>query len=122
MTVQYTAAALASENKILAHPACVDSIPTSANFEDFVSMGVAAAQKARQILENTQYIVAIELLCAAQAIEYRGAEKLGRGTKKAYEAVREKVSVLKEDRVLSEDIEKIKSLVESGKIVKVSLN
>jgi histidine ammonia-lyase len=122
MTVQYTAAALASENKILAHPACVDSIPTSANFEDFVSMGVAAAQKARQILENTQYIVAIELLCAAQAIEYRGAEKLGRGTKKAYEAVREKVSVLKEDRVLSEDIEKIKSLVESGEIVKVSLN
>jgi histidine ammonia-lyase len=85
-------------------------------------MGVAAAQKARQILENTQYIVAIELLCAAQAIEYRGAEKLGRGTKKAYEAVREKVSVLKEDRVLSEDIEKIKSLVESGEIVKVSLN
>ncbi|MGB9713870.1 MAG: histidine ammonia-lyase [Candidatus Bathyarchaeales archaeon] len=122
MTVQYTAVALASENKILAHPACVDSIPTSANFEDFVSMGVTAAQKARQILENTQYIVAIELLCATQAIEYRGAEKLGRGTRKAYEAVRKKFSMLKEDKVLSEDIEKIKSLVESGEIVKVSLS
>jgi histidine ammonia-lyase len=122
MTVQYTAAALASENKILAHPACVDSIPTSANFEDFVSMGVTAAQKAMQILENTQYIVAIELLSAAQAIEYRGPQKLGKGTRKAYETLREKVSVLKEDRVLNEDIEKIKSLVESGKICKVSLD
>ncbi|MGQ9641752.1 MAG: histidine ammonia-lyase [Candidatus Bathycorpusculaceae bacterium] len=121
MTVQYTAAALASENKILAHPACVDSIPTSANFEDFVSMGVTAAQKAMQILENTQYIVAIELLSAAQAIEYRGPQKLGKGTRKAYEMLREKVSVFKEDRVLSEDIDKIKSLVESGEFSKVSL-
>lgn len=66
MTVQYAAAALASENKVLAHPACVDSIPTSANFEDFVSMGVTAAQKVMQILENVEYLVAIELLCAAQ--------------------------------------------------------
>jgi histidine ammonia-lyase len=73
MTVQYTAAALASENKVLVHPACVDSIVTSANFEDFVSMGVIAAQKARQILENTEYIIAIELLCAAQATEFRGS-------------------------------------------------
>ena len=71
MTAQYTAAALASENKVLAHPACADSIPTPANFEDFVSMGVAAAKKAMQILENVEYLVAIELLCGAQAIEFR---------------------------------------------------
>jgi histidine ammonia-lyase len=111
MTVQYTAAALASENKVLAHPACVDSIPTSANFEDFVSMGVTAAQKATQILENVEYIVAIELLCAVQAVEFHGSEKLGKGTKMAYSTVRKTVPMLKEDRVLSEDIEKIKQII-----------
>jgi len=119
MTVQYTAAALASENKILAHPACIDSIPTSANFEDFVSMGVTAAQKARQILENVEYITAIELLCAAQAIDFRGPEKLGRGTRKAYDVIRRNVSRIREDRVLSGDIEKIKGLVERGEISKI---
>ena len=72
ITVQYTAAALASENKVLAHPVCVDSIPTSANFEDFVSMGVTAAQKATQILKSVEYIVAIELLRAVQAVEFHG--------------------------------------------------
>ncbi|MGQ9530682.1 MAG: histidine ammonia-lyase [Candidatus Bathycorpusculaceae bacterium] len=108
MLLQCTAAALASENKVLAHPACVDSIPTSANFEDFVSMGATAAQKAEQILENTEYIIAIELLCAAQAVDLRGPEKLGKGTKKAYTLIRKIVPQLKEDRVLSEDIEKIR--------------
>jgi histidine ammonia-lyase len=122
MTLQYTAAALASENKVLAHPACVDSIPTSANFEDFVSMGATAAQKAMQILENTEYIIAIELLCATQAIEYRGPEKLGKGTKKAYTIIRKTVPALKEDRVLSEDIEKIKNLIKNGKLAKTLQN
>ncbi|MEM3566033.1 MAG: histidine ammonia-lyase [Candidatus Bathyarchaeia archaeon] len=117
MTAQYTAAALASENKVLAHPACVDSIPTSANFEDFVSMGTTAAQKAMQILENTEYIIAIELLCAAQAIDIRGPEKLGRGTRKAFRKVREVVPPLGEDRPLNPDIEKLKALVESGLIL-----
>jgi len=111
MTVQYTAAALASENKVLAHPACVDSIPTSANFEDFVSMGVTAAQKAMQILENTVYIIAVELLCAAQAIDLRGSEKTGRGTKAAYRTIRKIVPMVKEDRVLSEDLERIRQMV-----------
>jgi len=114
MTTQYTAAALASENKVLAHPACVDSLPTSANFEDFVSMGVTAAQKTMQILENTEYIIAIELLCAAQAIEFRGTEKLGKGTKIAYTTIRKTVPMLKEDRILSEEIEKIRQAVKKG--------
>ena len=118
MTAQYTAAALTSENKVLAHPACADSIPTSANFEDFVSMGTTASQKAMQILENAEYIVAIELLCAAQAIDIRGPEKLGRGTRKAYRKIREVVPPLKEDRPLNPDIEKLKALVESGLILK----
>ena len=114
MTLQYTAAALASENKVLAHPACVDSIPTSANFEDFVSMGVSAAQKATQILKSVEYIVAIELLCAVQAVEFHGSEKLGKGTKMAYLTVRKTVPVLSEDRVLSEDIEKIRQIVKKS--------
>jgi histidine ammonia-lyase len=114
MTVQYTAAALASENKVLAHPACVDTIPTSANFEDFVSMGVTAAQKATQILENVEYIVAIELLCAVQAVEFHGSEKLGKGTKMAYATVRKTVPMLSEDRVLSEDIEKTRQMVKKS--------
>jgi histidine ammonia-lyase len=117
MTVQYTAAALASENKVLAHPACVDSIPTSANFEDFVSMGDTAAQKALQILENTEYIVAVELLCAAQAAEFRGPEKLGKGTRTAYATIRKSVPSLMEDRVLSKDIEKIRQIVRENTIV-----
>lgn len=117
MMCQTTAAALASENKILAHPACVDSIPTSANFEDFVSMGVIAAQKARQILENTESIVAIELLCAAQAVDFRGSRKLGEGTKIAYATIRRITSAIKEDRVLSEDIEKLRQTVRKRIII-----
>ena len=117
MIVQCTAASLASENKVLAHPACVDSIPTSANFEDFVSMGVTASQKAMQILENTEYIIAIELLCAAQAIDFRGSEKLGKGTKIAYTIIRRTLPMLKEDRVLSEDMEKIKRMIKKGIIL-----
>ncbi len=117
MTAQYTAAALASENKVLAHPACVDSIPTSANFEDFVSMGPIASQKAMKILENTEYIIAIELLCAAQAADLRGPEQLGRGTRIVYSAIRNAVSPLKEDRVLSEDIERMRLTVKNCTIL-----
>jgi histidine ammonia-lyase len=113
MTFQYTAAALASENKTLAHPASVDSISTSANFEDFVSMGPAAARKATEILRNTEYIVAIELLCAAQGAEFRGADKLGSGTKAAYDVIRKKVPVLERDRAGYKDIETIKALIQN---------
>ena len=122
MYAQYVAAALASENKTLAHPASVDSIPTSANFEDFVSMGPIAARKARTVLENVEYIIAIELLCAAQAGDFRGPEKLGKGTKAAYKLLREHVPVLKEDRVLSKDIEALRALVHKGDFVKVAEN
>jgi histidine ammonia-lyase len=116
MTVQYTAAALASENKVLAHPASVDSIPTSANFEDFVSMGPTAARKTMEILRNVEYILAIELLCAAQGVDFRGAEKLGKGTKKAYQVIRKRVSQLKEDKPFYEDIEVVKNLIRNGKL------
>ncbi len=113
MAVQYTAAALASENKVLAHPASVDSIPTSANFEDFVSMGPTAARKAMEILRNVEYIVAIELLCAAQGVYIRGPKKLGRGTKTAYSLVRNKVPPLREDKPMQEEIEAVRDLIRS---------
>jgi len=74
-------------------------------------MGVTAAQKATQILKSAEYIVAIELLCAVQAVEFHGSEKLGKGTKMAYSTVRKTVPILKEDRVQSEDIEKIRQIV-----------
>jgi histidine ammonia-lyase len=122
MYAQYTAAALASENKTLAHPASVDSIPTSANFEDFVSMGPIAARKAREILVNVEYLVAIELMCAAQAIDFRGSEKLGKGTRTAYNLLRRYVPVLKDDRVLSGDIEALKVLVHNGDFVRAAEN
>jgi histidine ammonia-lyase len=120
MYAQYVAAALTSENKTLAHPASVDSIPTSANFEDFVSMGPIAARKAKEILENVDNIVAIELLCAAQAVDFRGSEKLGRGTKAAYDLLRKHVPVLREDRVLSKDIQILKTTVHNGDFVKAT--
>jgi histidine ammonia-lyase len=119
MSAQITAASLASENKVLAHPASVDSIPTTANFEDFVSMGSIAARKANEILRNVERIVAIELLCAAQGIDYRGPNKAGKGTKAAHSLVRKKVSILREDRVISPDILAAVELIRSGKIIEV---
>lgn len=99
MIVQYTAAALVSENKVLAHPASVDSIPSSANQEDHVSMGTIAARKAREILENARRVLAIELMCACQAIDLRGDKGLGLGTGAAYRCVRNVVPFLTEDRL-----------------------
>ena len=119
MIAQYTAAALVSENKILSHPASVDSIPTSANKEDHVSMGTIAARKAREIVRNAENVVAIELLCAAQALDVFTNMKPGEGTQAAYEVIRGKVSRLDEDRVLSTDIEAVKKLMKSGEILAV---
>ena len=93
LLAQYTAAALASENKVLAHPASVDSIPTSANAEDHVSMGLTAARKARQVVENVKIVLAIELLCATEALSFRMGKKPtksapGKGTARLYALVR----------------------------------
>ncbi|TGE31146.1 histidine ammonia-lyase [Desulfosporosinus sp. Sb-LF] len=120
MIVQYSAASLVSENKILAHPASVDSIPSSANQEDHVSMGTIAARKARSILENTVNVLAMELLAACQGVDLRkGKEELqlGKGSEGAYQLVRTKVSTLGEDRVMYPDIQVAKELVSSGKLV-----
>ncbi|MEH7301368.1 histidine ammonia-lyase [Neobacillus drentensis] len=106
MIMQYAAAALVSENKTLAHPASVDSIPSSANQEDHVSMGTIASRHAYQIIQNVRRVLAIELICAMQAVEIRGIEKMATQTKRFFEKGREQVASLKQDRVFSKDIEK----------------
>ncbi len=117
MIVQYSAASLVSENKVLAHPASVDSIPSSANQEDHVSMGTIAARKARAILDNTRKVLAMELLGACQAIDLRGNKGLGKGTKIAYELVRKEVSKLEDDKIMYKDINKCESLLKSNIII-----
>jgi histidine ammonia-lyase len=118
MIAQYTAASLVSENKVLSHPACVDSIPTSANKEDHVSMGSISARKCREIVKNTERVVAIELLCAAQALDLFTNLKPGEGTLAAYRTIRKAVPHLDTDRVLSKDIEATVDLMRSGEILK----
>ncbi len=107
MIVQYTAASLISENKILAHPASVDSIPVSADQEDHVSMGMNSVLKAKKLLSNVRKIVAAEFLVATQAAEFSGAGKLGKGTSETFEKIRSFVPFAESDREFSYDLEKI---------------
>jgi histidine ammonia-lyase len=122
MMAQYTAAALASENKVLVHPASADTIPTSANIEDHVSFGATAARQAQEILGNVETIVAIELMSAAQGIDFRLRQSeltqssLGKGTSVAYQLIREHIPFLEEDTVLATYIEKARHLVAAGSI------
>ncbi|WP_419166463.1 histidine ammonia-lyase [Candidatus Palauibacter sp.] len=118
MSLQYTGAALVSDNKTLAHPDSVDSIPTSANQEDHVSMGANAARHGREILDNTRAVIAIELLSAAQAVYLRpgGVERLGTGTRAVYDALRACVSPVVEDRSLSADVERVEATIEDGRL------
>ncbi|MCL2562512.1 MAG: histidine ammonia-lyase [Oscillospiraceae bacterium] len=104
MINQYTAAALASENKVLCHPASCDSIPTSANQEDHVSMGTIAARQSREILENVRHILAIEILAAIQGIDFLAPKRPGQGTGAAYDYLRSIVPHLEEDRLQTPDI------------------
>lgn len=114
MLAQVTAAALASENKVFSHPASVDSIPTSGNQEDHVSMGMGSALKLTHILNNCEYILAIELLCAAQGVDVHRPLKPGFGNRRTLRAIRQQVPRLNHDRALAPDIERIRTLVASG--------
>jgi histidine ammonia-lyase len=118
MLAQYTAAALVSENKVLSHPASVDSIPTSANQEDHVSMGPIAGRKALAVLRHAQQVVGIELLCAAQALDFHRPLRPAAGTQRAYDAVRAAVPALAGDRVLATDLAAVLGLVESRAVVR----
>ena len=117
MVAQYTAAALVSENKVLAHPASVDSISVSADQEDHVSMGPIAVRKCTEILRNVRTVLAIEMMSAAQAFEFHEGRRPGKGTGIAYDLIRTKVPKLVDDRVLYPDIEAIRQMVEDCAIV-----
>ncbi|MEZ4535129.1 MAG: histidine ammonia-lyase [Cyanobacteriota/Melainabacteria group bacterium] len=139
MIAQYTAAALVSENKSLAHPASVDSIPTSANQEDHVSMGTIAARKARSILENLKKVLSIELLCALQALDLRTGENQGKnatafapegietrgkkpgvGVRAAYRKARKTLPHLDRDRLIHEEIAAATRLIDSGELIEAA--
>jgi histidine ammonia-lyase len=117
MIVQYTAASLVSENKVLSHPASVDSIPTSANQEDHNSMGSIAAQKCYRIMQNLENVLAIEFLTSAQAIEFLKPNKPGKGTSAAYATIREIVKPLNGDRFLYEEVKKIAKLIKNDTLL-----
>jgi histidine ammonia-lyase len=117
MLVQVLAAALVSENRAFAFPVSVDSIPTSANREDHVSMSTTAARKARMIVTNATRILACELLCAAQGLEFHQPLRAGRGAEAAYQNLREHVRPLGRDRTLHRDLEAVERLIRSGTLL-----
>lgn len=105
MILQYTAASLVSENKTLAHPASVDSIPSSGNQEDHVSMGTIGARHAYQIIQNVRGVIAIEAICAVQGVEYRNELLMAPKLLKKWQEIRTFIPSITEDRVFSKDIE-----------------
>jgi histidine ammonia-lyase len=120
MLSQYTAGALVAESRVLSHPATIGSIPAAADQEDFVSMGMTTAIKTRQIIENAWYIVAIELMAAAQGFDFRAPVKASPACRAAYEVVREHVKTLEEDRPLHEDINTLARIAKEGKILEAA--
>ncbi len=119
MIAQYTAAALVAESRILCHPASVDSVPTSGDQEDHVSMGMTAALKLRDVMANTQTILGIEALCAAQAIDLLAPLQPGVGTRRGYDVVRSLAPPLERDRYLSPEIEAAAQMVAAGELAAV---
>lgn len=117
MITQYAAASMVSANKVLAHPASVDSIPSSANQEDHVSMGTTAARKARMILDNAEKVLGIEAFAAYQAMSFRGDVKLGKGTTAAVDVISKQVSPVDHDRIMYKDLNKFDAMVKSAALV-----
>jgi len=117
MIAQVTSAALVAESRVLSHPASVDSIPSSAGREDHVSMGMTAALKARQVVDFTRTCLAVEVLVAAQALDFRKPLRAGRGVAAAHARVREVVPPMEEDREIHRDIEAVSALIDSGALL-----
>jgi histidine ammonia-lyase len=117
MMVQVLAAALVSENRAASFPASVDSIPTSANREDHVSMSTLAARKCRTVVANATRVLACEVLCAAQGLEFHRPLRAGRGAEAAYHCVRGHVRPLGRDRTLHRDLEAVERLIRSGTLL-----
>lgn len=117
MIVQVAAASLVSENKVLCHPASVDSIPTSADKEDHVSMGTIAARKARTVVENAWNVIAMEFFGASQGLEFRRPLRAAKAIDKAYRVIRERVEPVTEDRAFYEDIHTISDIMSNGELM-----
>ena len=117
MVPQYAAASVVSENKILAHPASVDSIPTSANQEDHVSFGTIAARKCREIIKHVQYVLGIELICGAQAVDFKDSNLLGLGSSEAYKVLRNKVTFMESDRIIYPDMDMASEIISSKELL-----
>ena len=120
MIAQYSAASMVSENKVYAHPASVDSIPSSANQEDHVSMGTTAARKAGMILDNAEKVIAIELFAAFQALHMRGEDKLAPATKAVWDEMRRVVEPIEDDVVMYPRLNAVEKLVRGGDIVRAA--
>jgi histidine ammonia-lyase len=122
MIMQYSAASLVSENKTLAHPASVDSIPSSANQEDHVSMGTIGSRHAYQIIQNARRVIAIELLCGLQAVEFRGVQHMASATKALFENARKLAPSIVKDRMFSKDIEALAEWLKNTSLDKMLVN
>jgi histidine ammonia-lyase len=120
MIPQYTAAALVSENKVLAHPASVDSIPSSLGQEDHVSMGAISAMKLLQVVQNTETVLAIEFMCAAQGLEFLRPLRAGRGVEAAFAEVRRVIPFAQADRLFHDDVQTALALVRSERLIVAS--
>jgi histidine ammonia-lyase len=118
MLTQYTAGSLVCENRVLTHPASTGSIPAAADQEDFVSMGMTTAIKTRQILTNSQGVLAIELIAAAQALDFRGVEGCSPATRAAHDEIRRHVAMLTEDRPTYNDMNRMVEVVRDGSIIR----
>jgi histidine ammonia-lyase len=116
MGLQYCSSSMAADNAVLAAPASVRSVPTNANNQDVVSMGMVAARQAARVLDNVERMVAIELLCAAQALDLRGAAQAGAGTSLAFATIRRHVAPIVEDRPLGEDVEALCRVIDAGEL------
>src|SRR5699024_5272269 len=116
MIMQYVAASLVSENKTLAHPASVDSIPSSANQEDHVSMGTIGSRHATSIIKNSRRVLSIEAICAMQALEYKGVERASEKTQRKWSLVNEIVPSLKKDRAFHQDIDRLNNYLKEIKV------
>ncbi|MBI1817499.1 MAG: aromatic amino acid lyase [Deltaproteobacteria bacterium] len=114
MGLQYCASSMAADNAVLAAPASVHSVPTNANNQDVVSMGMVVARQAARVIDNVERMIAIELLCAAQALDIRGPVHAGAGTRSAHALIRDHVAPLIEDRPISEDVDAVCALIDGG--------
>jgi histidine ammonia-lyase len=117
MIAQYSAASMVSENKIYAHPASVDSIPSSGNQEDHVSMGTTAARTAAMIMDNSRKVLSIELFAASQGIFLRGEKGLAKATQAAYDFIRKEVEPVDQDILMHDEMVKFEEMIKSGKLL-----